>query len=374
MLNRITLRLKITILTVVSLTVMCGCLTVISIYNTNVFYEPITYIADKQPIDVSKIENIEPPNTAGINEIEIIDGIFLGSREKFRTQSIISAIIIITLGAIISYFIAGQTLKPLNTLTNKIEEIDENNLNIQIMPNSNGGEVARLTKSFNNMLEKLNKAFQSKKLFASNAAHELKTPLANILTNIEVMQMDDTPSIVDYEEIINITKENVERLTVLVHDLLRFNSDLNDGLCEKIKTKELFNKIISDLSKDIKEKNISVTIDGNIEIFGEKTLLERAFFNIVLNAVKYNKENGEIKITAIKESITIEDNGIGIPAESISQIFDPFYCVDKSRSRKLGGNGLGLSIAKQIFDKHNMTISILSEENTGAKIFIKNIS
>jgi len=369
--NKITLRLKITVLTAVSLTAMCVCLTAISIYNTNVFYEPITYIADKQPINVIVSENVDLQNITNIDDIKVIDGIFLGSREIFKTQSIISAVIIIIIGTVISYFITGRTLKPLNTLADKIEEIDENNLNAQNIPTLNGGEVARLTKSFNNMLEKLDRAFHAKKLFASNAAHELKTPLANILTTIEVMQMDDKPSVEEYEEVIEITKENVDRLTVIVQDLLRFNADLDDGLCERIQTNELFEKIVVDLSKNIEEKNISVSINGNIEIYGEKTLLERAFYNLVLNAVKYNRDNGEIKIAATKDEIIIEDTGIGIPIENIPQIFDPFYCVDKSRSRSLGGNGLGLSIAKQIFDKHNMAITVSSEENKGTKIFIK---
>jgi len=369
--NKITLRLKITVLTAVSLTAMCICLTAISIYNTNVFYEPLSYLADKQPISIITSDNVGIPNITNENDIDIIDGIFLGSRDKFKTQSIIAAFIIIMFGTVLSYFIAGQTLKPLNTLTDKIEEIDENNLNTQIMPTLNGGEVARLTKSFNNMLEKLDRAFHAKKLFASNAAHELKTPLTNILTNIEVMQMDDKPSAEEYEEVIEITKENVERLTVLVQDLLRFNSDLDDELCEKMRTDKLFDKITSDLSKNINEKNIEVTLNGNVEIYGEKTLLERAFFNLVLNAVKYNRVNGKIKITAVEKTIIVEDSGIGIPTENIPQIFDPFYCVDKSRSRSLGGNGLGLSIAKQIFDKHNIKITVLSEENKGTKILLR---
>ena len=369
--NKITLRLKITALTAVSLTAMCICLTLISVYNTNVFYEPFTNIAKKQPIGAIINENAGISNITNENDIAIIDGMFLGSRDKFKAQSIISAIIIIIFGTVLSYFIAGQTLKPLNTLTDKIEEIDENNLNTQIMPALNGGEVARLTKSFNNMLEKLDRAFDAKRLFAYNAAHELKTPLTNILTNIEVMQMDDKPSAEDYAEVVDITKENVERLTLLVQDLLRFNSEIDDELCEKMRTDKLFEKIISDLSKNINEKNIEVTLNGNVEIYGEKTLLERAFFNLVLNAVKYNRDNGKIKITAAEKTITIEDSGIGIPKQSISQIFDPFYCVDKSRSRSLGGNGLGLSIAKQIFDKHNMKITVLSEENKGTKILLK---
>ena len=369
--SKITLKIKITVLTAVLLTAMCVSLTAISIYNSNVFYEPIEFIADIQPININTSGQAGTPIIPNENDIKVIDDIFLGSRNKFKVHSVISSLIIVILGTGLSYLIAGKTLEPLNNLTGKIEKIDENNLSGCIELSPNGDEVARLTKSFNSMLTKLDSAFQAKKLFASNAAHELKTPLTNILTNIEVMQMDDTPSVDDYEEVIGITKENVERLTVLVQDLLRFNARHDDGFYENFQTKELFDKIIFDLSSNINEKGIKITIDGSIDIYGEKILLERAFFNLIQNAVKYNKDNGEVKIHAADETIIIEDSGIGIPSESISQIFDPFYCVDKSRSRRLGGNGLGLSISKQIFDKHNMTITISSEINKGTKIIIK---
>ena len=372
--NRLSLRIKITVLTALILTVMCVCLTVISVSNTDVFYDPIASVLDKKPFGGGTEGNFTASQQGGeMMNVDNVDVIFLGSRNKFKTQSIMAAAIIIAFGTVVAYFIAGHTMKPLNTLTDKIEEIDESNLSVQIMPTLNGGEVARLTNSFNNMLEKLDRAFENKRLFASNAAHELKTPLTSILTNIEVMQMDEQPSISDYEEVIGITKENVERLTVLVQDLLRFNADLDDGLFEDVRTDALFEKITSDLSGYINEKNITVTSTGNINIYGERILLERAFFNLIQNAIKYNKDGGEIKLTAINNTITIEDSGIGIPEESIPQIFDPFFCVDKSRSRKLGGSGLGLSIVKQIFEKHGMSVTVTSELNIGTKIFIKNI-
>jgi len=355
----------------VILTAMCVTLTAISIYNSNVFYDPIMFITDKQPINIIASDVAGVPLIPNENGIEIIDQIFLGSRNTFMVQSIISSVIIVLLGTALSFIIAGKTLKPLNSLATEIEKIDENNLSGYIELSPNGDEVARLTKSFNSMLTKLDSAFQAKKLFASNAAHELKTPLTNILTNIEVMQMDEKLGVDDYEEVIDITKENVERLTVLVQDLLRFNANHDDGFYENIQISDMFEKIVSDLSKDIEEKDIKVTIDGDINIYGEKILLERAFFNLIQNSVKYNKDNGKIKLYAEDNIITIEDSGIGIPIESIPLIFDPFYCVDKSRSRRLGGNGLGLSISKQIFDKHDMMITISSEINIGTKVTIK---
>ena len=371
MLNKFSLRLKITLLTAITLTLMCVCMTVISVLNTDVFYDPIASVIDKQPISEEEIDISATSRTAEIKNVNIAGELYIGSRNKFKALSVITSAGIIIIGTFVSYFLSGRSLKSLKTLTNKIIEINENNLSEKITQNSNCDEVSKLTNAFNHLLEKLGRAFDSQKLFAANAAHELKTPLTNILTNIEVMQMEDHPTISDYEDVTSITKENIERLTGLVKDLLYFNSEPDESNFESINTIALFEKILVDLSHAMLEKNISVSIKGGSIINGDKSLLERAFFNIIQNAVKYNNENGEIKITTNAGTIKIEDTGIGIPPGSLPRIFDPFYCADRSRSRKLGGNGLGLSIAKQIFDKHDMKITVLSQQGEGTKIIIK---
>ena len=369
--NRLSLRIKITLLTGIILTFMCACLTAISVLNTEVFYDPIVSVIGKKPIDESEIASGSANQMDKITDVDIAGELYIGSRNKFKTLSVLAAVGIIIIGTLLSYVLAGESLKSLKTLTDKIMEIDENNLSEQIALPSSRDEISKLTGSFNHMLEKLGHAFDSKKLFAANAAHELKTPLTSILANIEVMQMEENPSIHDYEEVIGITKENVERLTVLVQELLHFNSELDTDNFESVSTDLLFEKILNDLSSDIREKNIKTSVKGYAVIRGDKNLLERTFFNIIQNAVKYNKENGKIRIISCDDAITIEDTGIGIPDDSISQIFDPFYCVDKSRSRQLGGNGLGLSIAKQILNKHGMEITVSSQLETGTKIIVE---
>ena len=368
--NRFSLRIKIALLTAITLTLMCACLTVISVLNTEVFYDPIVSVIGKMPIDEGITSGGEK-HMGEITDVDIAGELYIGSRNKFKALSIAASAVVVLIGTLLSYALAGQSLKSLKTFTDKITEIDEDKLGEQIISPSGGDEVALLTQSFNNMLEKLDRAFESQKLFAANAAHELKTPLTNILTNIEVMQMEDKPGMSDYEEVVGITKENVERLTVLVQELLHFNSELDTDNFESVRTDLLFEKILTDLSPGILERNIKTSIDGNIIINGDKNLLERAFFNIIQNAVRYSKGNGEIRIKSHDNTIIIEDTGIGIPEDSVPQIFDPFYCVDKSRSRTLGGNGLGLSIAKQIFDRHEMKITVSSKTGEGTKIFVR---
>jgi len=369
--NKLSLRTKITLLTAVTLTLMCACLTVASVLNTDVFYDPIVSVIEKKKID-DEVATIGGANHTGeITDVDIAAELYIGSRNKFKLLSIITAVGVVIIGTLLSYILAGQSLKSLKKFTSKIAEIDENNLSDQIVLPSSRDEVSKLTEAFNHMLEKLDRAFDGKKLFAANAAHELKTPLTNILTNIEVMQMEAAPSITDYEEVVGIAKANVERLTALVGELLYFNSELDREHLETVRTDLLFKKILTDLSPGINEKNIKTSIAGNAVINGDKNLLERAFFNLVQNAIKYNKENGEIRITSHDGTITIEDTGIGISAGSIPQIFDPFYCADKSRSRELGGVGLGLSITKQILNKHGMKITVFSQPEKGTRIIIE---
>ena len=368
--NKLTLRIKITLLTALTLTIMCACLTYISILNTQVFYDPIALSINMQPIDGETILNSGGIHRIdGVEGIRIVDDIFIGSRDRFRTLSIAASIGIIVIGTFIAYFMAGKSLKSLGVFTRRIMDIDENNLNDQLPLPYSRDEVARLTNAFNNMLEKLDRAFASRKLFAANVAHELKTPLTSMLVNIEVM--DEEPSVCEYREVVGITKESIERLTALVQDLLHFNSELDGGRFEDIGTNQLFQKILTDLSAFIAEKGIQVTNEGDDVIKGDRVLLERAFYNVVQNAIKYNTEGGEIKITTHDGAITVEDTGVGIPGDSIPQIFDPFYCVDKSRSHKLGGSGLGLSIAKQIFDKHGIKVTVSSQPEKGTKFFFR---
>ena len=367
--NKLSLRVKITVLTVLTLTALCAGLTTAAILNTSVFYDPIAYAIDKKPLEEGSIKgehHIQNTETA-----TIIDEIYLGSRNQFKIISILTAVCVILIGSFFAWLLTGKTLKPLHTFAEQIEDINENNLSGQITLSQSSREVSSLTSSFNNMLETLDRAFNNKKLFASNAAHELKTPLTNILTNIEVMQMDDNPSIDDYKEVIGITKENMERLKVLIQDLLHFNTQTNEEDFTDIRADELFKKVLEDLTLDIREKNIKTSIKGQTVLYGDKNLLERAFYNLIQNAVNYNRENGEINIVIHNNTITIADTGIGIPEESLSQIFDPFYCADKSRSRGLGGSGLGLSIVKQIFDKHEIKTVVSSELDKGTKILME---
>jgi signal transduction histidine kinase len=191
------------------------------------------------------------------------------------------------------------------------------------------------------------------------------------MANIEVLELDNEPTADEYKELIGDVKVSTVRLIELVKGLLSLNNILDESQFQSLDVREVIEPALYELQELIKQKSVEVVISGDCRIKGDKALLERAFFNLIHNAVRYNNENGKIKITLASDSIIIEDNGIGIPTENLEQIFEPFYCVDKSRSKKLGGHGLGMTIAKNIFHKHGIEICIFSEVGVGTKIIVK---
>ena len=397
--NRVTLRAKITLLTALALSVVAAGVTGLSIYNARqITFLPhgqvtITQVVAPFP---SSVENsglrifMSPDALPGITESAVhidtsyvhlheISGWHISGREalaelsqsqsNFQTHSILIALVTVLFGTFAAYVISGQALKPIKSLAEKIEEVDANNLNQPIEPPNTIDEVSRLTDSFNNMLAKLNRSFEAQKLFAQNAAHELKTPLASMRANIEVLQMDTEPSLEEYKDVVGIVRDNTERLIALVEGLLLLDNRTDDRT-QFFDGRETFEKILDELSEDIAQKHLNVSIEGDCHIRGDKALLERACSNLVHNAVRYNVDNGVVAIRLSADSISIEDSGTGIPAEHLAHIFEPFYCVDQSRSKHLGGHGLGLAIAKNIFDKHHIEIQVFSEHNMGTEIVL----
>ena len=396
--NRITLRAKITLLTALALSVVAAGVTGLSIYNARqITFLPRGQVTITQgttfprPVENAGMFIVMPPDTLpGMTDavvridtshvrLQEISGWHISGREalaelsqsqsNFQTHSILIAIATVLFGTFAAYIISGQALKPIKSLAEKIEEVNANNLNQPIEPPHTIDEVSRLTDSFNNMLEKLNRSFETQKLFAQNAAHELKTPLASMRANIEVLQMDAEPSAEEYREVVGVVKDSTEGLIVLVEGLL-FLDNRTDDQTQCFDGRETFEKILDELCEDIAQKNLRLSMEGDCTIKGDKPLLERAFSNLVHNAVRYNTTGGSVVISLSADRISIEDSGIGIPAEHLAHIFEPFYCVDQSRSKHLGGHGLGLAIAKNIFDKHHIEIQVSSERNKGTNIVL----
>lgn len=322
------------------------------------------YVTEGIPA-ISGLEDDKPQEaTMAISTVE--------DKKQFDVKSILFCLIVTTVGSCAVYFMAGQALKPLRTLSNEIEKIDEDNMDAMLPKVASNDEVSRLTNNFNQMLLRLKEAFVRQKCFTANAAHELKTPLAILKTGSQVMLTDSKATLNDYQEYAFNNLMTVNRLANIVDDLLLLSSigERVEHNQEEVYLEPLFEAIVGELSKQLDDKNITVKIAvDDYVVRGYDTFLYRAFFNLIDNACKYGNDNGHIWIDAKKDGsnivISLRDDGPGISAEHLPHIFDAFYRVDKSRSRKLGGVGLGLSIVKMMIETEGGHIVVKSDKDSG---------
>lgn len=293
------------------------------------------------------------------------------------TTSVVAFMVIMLLGGISAYFIVRHALHPLEQLNTVIKEMNENNLNYSLDISGPKNEINELAISFNKMLAKLNQAFSSQKRFNSSIAHELKTPLAIIHTNIDILE-NSPASLEEYQATFLTIKKSIVKMDLMVESLLDLVRQENDPLNEWVS----LNEVISDAAQDLKP--LASKRDITIEVFckqlttsikGNQILLYRAIYNLIENAIKYNKNNGSIivKATEDKESIFIEisDTGIGIDNTNLIKIFEPFFRCKGTNLSSTDGLGLGLSLVKSAVELHGGTIQVLSEREKGTQFYIK---
>lgn len=307
------------------------------------------------------------------------------TKDLFRIRSMIATGIIILLSSIGTYFISRRALTPLHDLSTKIGKIQAQNLSESLeIPDSND-EISQLTASFNKMLSRLDDAFTAQKQFSASAAHELRTPLAVMQTNLEVFARKKTPSTEEYQEIFSLIQEQTGRLSHLAEILLDMTGIQTVERSETISLAELTEEVFCDLASVAEQKQIElIQRDGDCTVTGSYLLLYRAVYNLVENAIKYNHPSGKVTVTlhpgkvildassqphpADCAFIEISDTGIGISPEYQEKIFAPFFHVDKSRSRAMGGAGLGLALVTEIARQHGGQVKVLESNEKGSTI------
>lgn len=307
------------------------------------------------------------------------------TKDLFRIRSMIATGIIILLSSIGTYFISRRALTPLHDLSTKIGKIQAQNLSESLeIPDSND-EISQLTASFNKMLSRLDDAFTAQKQFSASAAHELRTPLAVMQTNLEVFARKKTPSTEEYQEIFSLIQEQTGRLSHLAEILLDMTGIQTVERSETISLAELTEEVFCDLASVAEQKQIElIQRDGDCTVIGSYLLLYRAVYNLVENAIKYNHPSGKVTVTlhpgkvildassqphpADCAFIEISDTGIGISPEYQEKIFAPFFRVDKSRSRAMGGAGLGLALVTEIARQHDGQVKVLESNEKGSTI------
>lgn len=315
------------------------------------------------------------------------------TKEAFLLRSVIATTIIILLSSVCTYFLTKKALTPLQKLTSEVSQIQAQNLSTQLAVPNSKDEIAQLTRSFNEMLTRLDNAFSTQKQFSANAAHELRTPLAVLQTNLEVFEKKQEPEIVEYRQLFTMIKEQTARLSQLVGTLLDMTNLKSVPRTDQVMLEELVDEVFCDLDPVAEKAGISIHFDdsssqdwhtdvhtpdasvlnNNIRnITGSYVLLYRAVYNLVENAIKYNRPNGSVTVSVKEKNgqamILVKDTGIGISPENQKKIFDPFFRVDKSRSRAMGGAGLGLALVDSIAQEHGGSVKVLESNEKGSII------
>ena len=315
------------------------------------------------------------------------------TKEDFLLRSVIATTIIILLSSVCTYFLTKKTLTPLQKLTSEVSQIQAQNLSTQLAVPNSKDEIAQLTSSFNEMLARLDNAFSTQKQFSANAAHELRTPLAVLQTNLEVFEKKQEPEMVEYQQLFTMIKEQTARLSQLVGTLLDMTNLKSVPRTDHVSLEELVDEVFCDLDPVAEKAGISIHLDdsssqdwhtdvhtpdasalnNNIRnITGSYVLLYRAVYNLVENAIKYNRPNGSVTVSVKEKNgqamILVKDTGIGISPENQKKIFDPFFRVDKSRSRAMGGAGLGLALVDSIAREHGGSVKVLESNEKGSII------
>ena len=298
----------------------------------------------------------------------VVDGV----QGRFRTTNWYITAVVTVLSGILAYFVSGHALKPLHSFASQVERVQMNNLADMRIDEDALPEFKQLSQSFNQMLERLNDAFAAQRQFTGNAAHELRTPLALLQAQLELFSAEHPDMQPGTAEFLSLLREQTERLTRLTKTLLEMSNLRQVARNERIRLAPMIEEIFTDLAPLSDKCGVTLTAEGDGIMTGSDALIYRLIFNLTENAVKYNRPGGSVRVSVVQEPekllICVSDNGCGIPEEYQQSIFQPFFRVDKSRSREYGGAGLGLSLVWEIADIHGGSVRVEESSKNGTVI------
>ena len=375
--KRMSLQWRLTCITTLCIAIICGCLTMF------VYKNGVHYIDSLQ--DAVESQGDEKGNKSDEIYISIPDDKWNEFADEFSVQvynnkadykrnSLIITVLLALLGGVVTYFISGHALRPIREFSDKIEEVQAQNLSDSRIEENNVKELNQLGISYNKMLERLSEAFEIQRQFTANAAHELRTPLALMQVQLDLYNSASHPgNDADTLQTIKMVTEQNDKLNRMVKTLLDMSELQTVGRDDKIILDAIVEEVLADLEPLAMEKNIKLIGKcENATMIGSDILIYRLVYNLVENAIKYNHPLGQVTVTAYQRNkhvyLSVEDTGSGIPKELRERVFEPFFRVDKSRSRELGGVGLGLAFVREIVRVHDGSICIKSGK-TGGTIF-----
>ena len=382
--KKISLQWKLTLLTTVLITILCGFLTFF-LYKNGVYYFDTLQESVTEQGAAPEALYIDIPDDAWDDFVAQFSMKVYNSKSDYRSRSLLITVIVALIGGAATYFISGQALKPLREFSETVEKVQAQNLTDYTIEENKIAELDRLRKSFNKMLMRLSVSFETQRQFTGNAAHELRTPLALIQAQLDLYHAAEHPeSTTAAEETIQMVTEQNERLSKLVRTLLDMSELQTVARNDRIELHGLIEEVLTDLEPLAQEKNIELIqnshrggekADEELFLTGSDILIYRMLYNLVENAIKYNQKDGTVTVSAIREKnevvLTVSDTGNGIDEAFRTQIFEPFFRIDKSRSRELGGVGLGLTMVREVVRVHDGTIKVYANKNKGTTFEVK---
>ena len=312
------------------------------------------------------------PEAAGVTDDLTI--VIHGAQEDFCMTNWYITAAVTVLSGILAYFVSGRALKPLRSFTSQVEQVQLNNLADMRIDEDAISEFRQLSRSFNQMLERLNNAFSAQRQFTGNAAHELRTPLALMQARLELFSAEHPDVLPETAEFLALLREQTERLTQMTRTLLEMSNLRQVARNERIQLAPMIEEIFTDLAPLAEKSGISLERNGDGAMIGSDALIYRLLFNLTENAIKYNRPNGSVRVSVSQEDkqllFRVSDTGCGIPEVYQRSIFQPFFRVDKSRSREYGGAGLGLSLVWEIADLHGGSVWVEKSSEKGTTIAV----
>ena len=373
--KRLSLQWRITLMSVLLIGITCVAMNLL-LCSSGVYY--MDTIADSLQGGGTVILNdggaasFDPQLIAPNEELTIVvDGV----QGRFRTTNWYITAAVTLLSGILAYFVSGRALKPLRSFASQVEQVQLNNLADMRIDEDAISEFRQLSRSFNQMLERLNNAFSAQRQFTGNAAHELRTPLALMQARIELFADEHPAMPPETTEFLTLLREQTERLTQMTKTLLEMSALQSVPRSDRIQLAPMMEEILTDLAPLAEKNGITLTCDGDGAMTGSDGLLYRLLFNLTENAIKYNHPGGTVRLTVQEEAahlvIRVADTGCGIPEPYRESIFQPFFRVDKSRSREYGGVGLGLSLVWAIAELHGGSVCVEDSSEAGTTIAVQ---
>ena len=371
--KHLSLQWRITLMSVLLIGVTCISMNLLLCSSGMYYMDTIanTFQGGTVLIDGEGAVSFDPQLVAPDEDLTIIVD---GAQGRFRTTNWYITAAVTLLSGILAYFVSGRALKPLRSFTSQVEQVQLNNLADMRIDEDAISEFRQLSHSFNQMLERLNNAFSAQRQFTGNAAHELRTPLALMQAQLELFSAEHPDVRPETAEFLTLLREQTERLTQMTKTLLEMSNLQQVARNEQLQLAPMVEEIFTDLASLAEKRSITLEAEGDAALTGSDALIYRLIFNLTENAVKYNRPGGSVRVSVTQELekllLRVSDTGCGIPEVYQRSIFQPFFRVDKSRSREYGGAGLGLSLVWEIADLHGGSVWVEESSDKGTTIAV----